>query len=103
MPYQLADHTDFDQIMVQDPDGKDIILVKQGENIHAYKNSCPHVGVPLDYGDGKCLIDEKVLLCSLHGAQFEADTGYCFAGPCSGDSLPRVAIHITEGRIYLDA
>lgn len=103
MPEQLADHTDFDQIMATDSQKREIILVKQGPDIHAYVNSCPHVGVQLDYGDGRCLIDEKVLLCSLHGARFEAATGYCFAGPCSGQSLERVAIRINEQGIFLDA
>ncbi len=89
--------------MATDANDEEIILVKQAETIHAYRNSCPHVGIGLDYGDGSCLHDESTLVCSLHGALFEADTGYCTAGPCSGQSLKRVPITIRDGKIFLDA
>lgn len=103
MAHLLADHTDFDQIMATDANDEEIILVKQAEVVHAYRNSCPHVGIGLDYGDGRCLHDDATLICSLHGAQFEADTGFCTVGPCSGKSLQRVPIIMKDGKIFLDA
>lgn len=89
--------------MVQAPNGEEIILVKQAEQVHAYRNSCPHIGVGLDYGDGSCLIDGDTLICAMHGALFEADTGYCIDGPCSGKSLERIPIRIEDGKVFLDA
>ena len=54
----------------------------------------------LDYGDGRCLHGERQLLCNMHGALFEVDTGYCVDGPCSGDSLTRLPIEIDPaGRV----
>ncbi len=103
MPEQLADHTEFDQIMAKDSRDREIILVKQGEDIHAYINSCPHIGIGLDYGNGRVLNDNNHLLCAMHGALFEPDTGYCFAGPCSGQSLERVAITIEDDKVFLNA
>lgn len=94
--------SDFAQIMVPHPaGGPEIILVKHGGTVHAYRNICPHIGVGLDYGDGKCLADADTLICAMHGARFEAATGACFDGPCSGDALTRVPIRIEQGRVEL--
>lgn len=103
MACRLADHTDFDQIMAEDDQGNEIILVKVDGQMHAYSNHCPHIGAGLDYGTGQCLTPSGHLQCSLHGALFEPDTGYCFAGPCNGQSLQRVPITIRDNQVLLDA
>ena len=89
--------------MVQSPQGDEIILVKQADVVHAYRNSCPHIGIGLDYGDGSCLVDGDKLICAMHGALFEAASGLCIDGPCNGQSLQRIAIRIEDGKIFLDA
>jgi nitrite reductase/ring-hydroxylating ferredoxin subunit len=90
----------FDQITVKHPQGYEIILVKIDGQVHGYRNSCPHIGIGLDYGDGRCLHNDKTLICSLHGALFEADTGYCVDGPCAGESLIRIPVMIdANGRV----
>jgi nitrite reductase/ring-hydroxylating ferredoxin subunit len=101
MPHVLHPTTDIDQVMAKDPAGDEIILVKQAGTIHAYKNSCPHIGVGLDYGTGQCRSGPDELMCSLHGAIFIASTGKCIDGPCYGASLDRVAIKIDDGKIVL--
>ena len=61
---------------------------------HAYVNSCPHVGTPLDLWPNEFLSeDASVFVCSTHGALFEPTTGSCTAGPCAGDELTRLALH----------
>jgi len=100
MPVILHPHSDFDQAMVKHPDGFEVILVKLDGVVHAYRNSCPHIGIGLDYGDGHCKHGDQQLICNMHGALFDADTGYCTDGPCSGDSLTRVAVQIDPaGRV----
>lgn len=94
--------TDFEQITVRHPDGYEVILVKVADAIHAYRNRCPHVGVGLDWGDGRCLREANQLICAMHGALFAADTGRCFSGPCAGDSLERVAVRVEDGRIVAE-
>ncbi len=90
----------FDQVMAKHPDGFEVILVKLDGVVHAYRNSCPHIGIGLDYGDGHCTHGERQLICNMHGALFEADTGYCVDGPCSGDSLTRLAVQVdAAGRV----
>ena len=98
----LASDLAFDQIMVKHPQRGELILVHQDGEVHAYRNSCPHVGVGLDWGDGRCLVAPGELLCAMHGALFIAATGLCVAGPCSGKSLTRVPVRIEEGRVVCD-
>jgi nitrite reductase/ring-hydroxylating ferredoxin subunit len=102
MIHVLHPTSDFDQVMVTHPRGFELILVMRNGAVHGYRNSCPHVGVPLDWGDGRCLSGANELQCSLHGARFEADTGQCTAGPCYGDALERIPVRIDQGRVVCD-
>lgn len=97
----LAPDSPFQQIMATTAAGEEIILVKVNGNTYGWRNSCPHVGVGLDYGDGDCLTEEGTLICSMHGALFEPDTGRCIAGPCAGDQLQQVPIRIEDGQVWL--
>lgn len=92
---------DFDQVMAKHPDGGEVILVNVGGTVRAWRNRCPHVGVGLDWGDGRCLGGPDELVCAMHGALFQASTGLCTAGPCAGDALEAVPIRIVDGRIEL--
>ena len=98
----LHANTDFDQVMVKHPKGFDVILVKVDGQVHGYVNRCPHLGISLDYGDGKCLSAPNELFCAMHGAMFTADTGHCFSGPCEGDSLERLVVRIEDGKVVCD-
>jgi nitrite reductase/ring-hydroxylating ferredoxin subunit len=102
MPVILRADTDFDQVTVKDPRGHEVILVKLDGVVHGYRNSCPHIGIGLDYGDGRCLHGERQLICSMHGALFAADTGYCTDGPCRGDSLQRVPVRVEGGKVVAE-
>ena len=65
-----------------------VILVRDGGQVHAYLNSCPHAGVRLDWRpDDFRDYTGAYLLCAMHGALFEPATGHCFAGPCRGARL----------------
>ncbi len=98
----LHPSTTFDQIMVRHPDGFEVILVAVDGSIHGYRNRCPHVGVGLDWGDGRCLSGPNELRCSLHGARFDASSGLCTDGPCYGDALERVPLRISDGAVVLE-
>jgi nitrite reductase/ring-hydroxylating ferredoxin subunit len=91
----------FDQVMAPLPDGDQAILVTTPAGVRAWRNRCPHVGVGLDWGDGRCLVEPNVLLCAMHGARFEADSGDCTDGPCAGDRLSPIPIRIDGDRVVL--
>jgi nitrite reductase/ring-hydroxylating ferredoxin subunit len=95
----LHPHVDFDQVIVRHPSGFDVILVKVGDSVLGYRNICPHLGIGLDWGDGRCMTGPNELMCFMHGAVFTADTGYCTSGPCAGKSLRRVAVRVQGGQV----
>ena len=100
--FVLSEHLDFDQIMVKVPGyDRPLIVVQEQGQVYAYINSCPHIGVPLDYGDGRCLAEPGFLLCTLHGARFASESGLCTEGPCVGDHLESVTIDVVDGKVVL--
>jgi nitrite reductase/ring-hydroxylating ferredoxin subunit len=98
----LHGDTAFAQIVAKHPRGFDVILVHHQGTLHGYRNSCPHIGVGLDWGDGRCMQGDDHLICAMHGALFDAATGLCVDGPCSGKSLQRIAVRIEDGRVVCD-
>ncbi len=79
-----------------------VLVLKIDGQIHAFENTCPHTGVPLDWGDGRFMdLTGAYLQCSTHGALFRLDDGYCVRGPCARQSLKSLAIRIDEGLVYL--
>lgn len=80
-----------------------IMVVRRGDAVYGYRNSCPHLGAPLDWQGGRFLDRERrFLLCSMHGATFRIDDGYCLGGPCAGDSLGAVPLTLSDGAVWCD-
>lgn len=86
--------------LLQEP--REIFVVRQGERVCAYINSCPHIGTPLEFRPDQFLTrDRTEILCSTHGARFELTTGRCTAGPCRGKSLMPVAVTVLNGWVTI--
>ncbi len=80
-----------------------VILTRKGDRVSVFLNSCPHTGVRLDWKPGQFLdFDDVLLQCATHGALFSLDSGYCVAGPCSGQNLVRLAVDVRDGAIFID-
>lgn len=77
---------------VIDGELQSVILLRQGEQLRAWLNICPHAGRRLDYAPGRFLVDQGRLVCAAHGASFELGQGLCVAGPCKGASLVPVTV-----------
>jgi len=79
-----------------------LFAVRQGEAVHVYVNSCPHIGTPLDWTPDRFLsIDGSRIVCATHGAEFRITDGECLRGPCFGERLEPVVIEIKDGTIYV--
>ena len=79
-----------------------LFAVRRGERVFAYVNSCPHVGVSLDWAPHQFLSrDGAQIVCATHGAMFEIETGRCMEGPCGGQALEAVEVRIEGGRILV--
>jgi nitrite reductase/ring-hydroxylating ferredoxin subunit len=74
-------------------------VLRWGEGLYAFANSCPHWGVDLDYGTGDFYdVALDRIVCRNHGAVFHPRTGFCEWGPCTGHSLERFDITL-EGDV----
>jgi nitrite reductase/ring-hydroxylating ferredoxin subunit len=40
------------------------------------------------------------LLCSTHGAAYDAATGHCLGGPCNGSPLVKLRLDERNGQVY---
>lgn len=79
-------------------------VVRQGQNVFAYRNYCMHLGHPLNWmPDDFMTKDRANIICSSHGAIYEISTGLCVAGPCLGKSLSALPTEIRDGVIFVRA
>jgi nitrite reductase/ring-hydroxylating ferredoxin subunit len=77
-------------------------VVRCGKEVRGYVNRCPHAGHPLDLRPHRFLTpDRTLILCSSHGALFEKDGGRCIAGPCPGQALRPVPLHLLGAIVLL--
>jgi nitrite reductase/ring-hydroxylating ferredoxin subunit len=79
-----------------------VFVIRRGDDLYAYENSCPHRLTPLDWRPDRFLDrDGHHILCATHGALFRIADGFCLSGPCVGASLRAVALIRRDGVIYL--
>lgn len=84
------------------PHSNGFCVIRQGEQVFGYLNRCPHTGGPLDWVPGQFLSAEADLIqCSLHGALFRIEDGYCIAGPCAGASLTPVTLQQEGNDVFI--
>lgn len=72
-------------------------VVREGDTVRGYVDSCPHAGWPLAGWEDRYLTRSgEHILCAGHGALFRLD-GACVAGPCLGDHLRAWPVEVREG------
>ena len=77
-------------------------VVRKGAEVFAYQNFCVHVGHSLNWSSDKFLTkDKSALICASHGATYEIETGYCYAGPGNGRTLRKVDVAVRDGVVYV--
>ena len=77
-----------------DADGTPLLLVRQGNRVHALHDRCSHRGCPLS--DGR--LDGTVIECSCHGSRFDIRDGALVRGPAIVGQ-PSFETRDTNGRI----
>ena len=79
-----------------------LVAIRQGDAVHVYVNSCPHIGTPLEWTPDRFLsADGSRIVCATHGAEFRISDGDCLRGPCFGERLEPVIVSIDNGTIYV--
>ncbi len=83
-------------------DDLSLFAVKKFGELFVYINSCPHLGVALEWLPEQFLDSEGELIqCATHGALFTIDQGVCVSGPCTGESLDAVPFVQKDGDIFV--
>ena len=72
-----------------------LVLLDDAGVVRGYLNQCRHLPIPLDGGSRRFLDDDRrYLMCGTHGALDRREDGYCFVGPCRGESLRAIAVEV---------
>lgn len=71
-----------------------VVLVRQGETVHALADRCSHLGGPLSQGE---LVD-GCLRCPWHGSTFQLSNGWNVRGPATAPQ-PSFDTRVTRGRV----
>ena len=75
--------------------------VRHRGSVHGYLNRCAHVAMELDWQEGVFFdSDGRDLLCSTHGATYDAASGHCIGGPCNGTPLVKLLTEERDGMVY---
>lgn len=78
-----------------------LCVVRQGHEVFAWLNDCPHEHRPMEYRQDRFLSgDGSHIVCYAHSAHFDIRTGHCFAGPCTGQHLVKVPVQVRDGVVY---
>ena len=77
-------------------------VVRQGETVFGYVDSCPHAGWPMAGFAGRYLTrDNDLILCGGHAALFRIQDGVCVAGPCPGQTLTTWPVWLRDGDVLV--
>jgi nitrite reductase/ring-hydroxylating ferredoxin subunit len=80
-----------------------LLLVRRAGRVYAYRNRCPHRGIPLEWQADRFLDDSGSLIqCATHGALFLIESGECLAGPCAGQFLQALACCERDGAVWVE-
>lgn len=83
--------------------GEKYFAVKKQNQIYIYTNSCPHIGVALEWVEDTFLDHSRTMIqCANHGALFVIETGACVTGPCIGKKLNAVNFTLVDDMIFLN-
>ncbi len=85
-------------VSVQLSETESVLLVRTGTELHAWADSCPHVGCPLSAGH----LADGVFTCPCHNARFDAATGTNLSPPAL-DDLARYEVREAQGRVLIGA
>ncbi|MGE8466684.1 MAG: FAD-dependent oxidoreductase [Pseudomonas putida] len=76
---------------------EELILIRQGDLVHAYQANCPHAGAPLEEG----VICSGLLVCPWHKAAFAVDEGAVCEPPALAD-LRRYRAWVKGDEVWVD-
>ena len=93
----IATLSDFEEsdLLLRKHDGRSILLLKDGAEVRAVDNRCPHMGFPLSKGT----LNDGILTCHWHHARFDAKSGCAF--DLWADDIPAYDVRIQGEEIQI--
>lgn len=93
---------DGDAIGVEAPGGE-LVLVRLGRQVQAFRNRCPHLGIELNFMPDVFLdMEKRYIQCANHSALFQIEDGLCVWGPCQGEALSAVPVQVIEDAVWMN-
>ncbi len=78
-------------------DDDSVALVRLGDTVHAFLNTCPHQHTPLIDKYGGQIAGEEIT-CSMHGWKYNLRTGSCVN---ESGRLKLLEVQVEDGGIYV--
>ena len=80
-----------------------LLLLRDGEQVRAFVNRCPHFGVPLAAKQSLLISKPGTsITCNVHYARFRWSDGVCESGECVGEGLITVPLTISaDGQLTI--
>ena len=79
-------------------DGKEIVVANVGGNYFACDDTCTHSGASLSEGT----IDNSIITCGWHGAQFDCTTGSLAKFPAKINDLKSYTVTIEAENVFVE-
>lgn len=73
--------------------GEMVLLVREGDAVHACAGTCPHKFTLLSGGE----VAQGRLTCPMHAATFDLSTGRPFPGSEFAGNLPLYPVRVNDG------
>ena len=86
-------------LAVQLKNGERICLVRANGRVYAFEDQCPHAEFPMSDGE---MVDDYVIECALHGAQFDVRSGEVLELPATND-LSTYDVKLEDGTVWVRA
>ncbi|MCA1654903.1 MAG: Rieske (2Fe-2S) protein [Pseudonocardiaceae bacterium] len=90
----LADVPDGGGLIVENPDGGVLLIVRTGNEVTAYNAACTHMGTPVQPPE------DGVAICPNHGSRFDTATGAVQRGPAT-QPLATVDVKVEGDQVVL--
>jgi 3-phenylpropionate/trans-cinnamate dioxygenase ferredoxin component len=78
-------------------DDVEIVLVRQGESVHALRDECSHAELALSEGE----LTPQGIECWLHGSCFDLRTGEPSSPPAT-EPVEVFVVEIRDGEVHVD-
>jgi 3-phenylpropionate/trans-cinnamate dioxygenase ferredoxin subunit len=78
-------------------DDVDVVLVRQGDAVHALRDECSHAELALSEGE----LTPKGIECWLHGSCFDLRTGAPSSPPAT-EPVAVFPVEIRDGEVHVD-